>query len=83
MYILVFMLNCEVSECIISRNTLYVIISTKILMVTFTIFKFTLFRIIVLYYNIYIYIYIYIYILYINIHIYHINKIFIYIYIYI
>ena len=75
MYILVFMLNCEVSECIISRNTLYVIISTKILMVTFTIFKFTLFRIIVLYYNIYIYI------LYINIHIYHINKIFIYIYI--
>ena len=58
MYILVFMLNCEVSEYIISRNTLYVIISTKILMVTFTIFKFTLFRIIVLYYNIYIYIYI-------------------------
>ena len=58
MYILVFMLNCEVSECIISRNTLYVIISTNILMVTFTIFKFTLFRIIVLYYNIYIYIYI-------------------------
>ena len=64
MYILVFMLNCEVSECIISRNTLYVIISTNILMVTFTIFKFTLFRIIVLYYNIYIYIYKYSYISY-------------------
>ena len=55
------MLNYEVSEYIIPRNTLYTIIFTKVLMVNFTIFRFIFFTIIILYYEIFIYIYIYIY----------------------